>query len=192
MKQTLARTIGCVGSCLFYQRWNWPWLKFEWNDVLSSFWGICVSVCKMLSNPVGCVKHYSYSQGRSELRSCVKVEVAVLGSPSLIVLTVSEDLKQHWTWTGKVSWLYHVTQVVSLRLVFLVPKYFAMSALQVESLCNVCRFLLSVVWMVCVLMFTFVCCSVSGRIFFLTGKITQVSRSMACNTCYMVALYILS
>ena len=36
-----------------------------------------------------------------ELRSCVKVEVAVLGSPSLIVLTVSVDVIQHlkkcWT-----------------------------------------------------------------------------------------------
>ena len=32
-----------------------------------------------------------------ELRSCVKVEVAVLGSPSLTVLTVSVDVKQHWT-----------------------------------------------------------------------------------------------
>ena len=31
----------------------------------------------------------------SELRSCVKVEVAVLGSPSLIVLVVSVDVKQH-------------------------------------------------------------------------------------------------
>ena len=30
-----------------------------------------------------------------ELRSCVKVEVAVLGSPSLIVLMVSVDVKQH-------------------------------------------------------------------------------------------------
>ena len=34
--------------------------------------------------------------GHSELRRCVKVEVAVLGSsPSLIVLTVSVDVKQH-------------------------------------------------------------------------------------------------
>ena len=33
----------------------------------------------------------------SELRSCVKVEVAVLGSPSLIVLKVSVDVKQHRT-----------------------------------------------------------------------------------------------
>ena len=31
----------------------------------------------------------------AELSSCVKVEVAVLGSPSLIVLTVSMDVKQH-------------------------------------------------------------------------------------------------
>ena len=31
----------------------------------------------------------------SELRSCVKVEVDVLGSPSLIVRTVSVDVKQH-------------------------------------------------------------------------------------------------
>ena len=28
-------------------------------------------------------------------RSCVKVEVAVLSSPSLLVLTVSVDVKQH-------------------------------------------------------------------------------------------------
>ena len=32
---------------------------------------------------------------RSELRSCVKVQVAVLGSPSLIVLTVSVDVEEH-------------------------------------------------------------------------------------------------
>ena len=31
----------------------------------------------------------------TELRSCVKVEVAVLGSPSLIVFMVSVDVKQH-------------------------------------------------------------------------------------------------
>ena len=30
-----------------------------------------------------------------ELRSCVKVEVAVVGSPSVIVLMVSVDVKQH-------------------------------------------------------------------------------------------------
>ena len=32
--------------------------------------------------------------GGSELRSCVKVEVAVLGFPSLIVLMLSVDVKQ--------------------------------------------------------------------------------------------------
>ena len=32
----------------------------------------------------------------SELSSSVKVDVAVLGSPSLIVFTVSVDVKQHW------------------------------------------------------------------------------------------------
>ena len=31
----------------------------------------------------------------AELRSCVKVEVAVLGSPSLISMMVSVDAKQH-------------------------------------------------------------------------------------------------
>ena len=36
----------------------------------------------------------SYTES-SEFRSCVKVEVAVLGSPSLIVLVVSVDVKQH-------------------------------------------------------------------------------------------------
>ena len=32
-----------------------------------------------------------------EFRSRVKVEAGVLGSPTLIVLTVSVDVKQHWT-----------------------------------------------------------------------------------------------
>ena len=31
----------------------------------------------------------------AEFRSCVKVEVAVLGSPSLTVLMASVDVKQH-------------------------------------------------------------------------------------------------
>ena len=34
---------------------------------------------------------------RSEYRSCVKVEVAVLGLSVLLSLTVSVDVKQHWT-----------------------------------------------------------------------------------------------
>ena len=32
---------------------------------------------------------------QSDIRSCVKVEVAALGSPSLIVFMVSVDVKQH-------------------------------------------------------------------------------------------------
>ena len=39
----------------------------------------------------------------SDLRSCVKVKEAVLGSLSLtglIVCNVSVDVKQHWTWTA--------------------------------------------------------------------------------------------
>ena len=39
------------------------------------------------------VKHHVY-QSVSELRSCVKAEVAVLGSPSLTDRTVSVDVKQ--------------------------------------------------------------------------------------------------
>ena len=35
------------------------------------------------------------NRGVSEFRSCVKVEVAVLGSPSLKVFVVSVDVKQH-------------------------------------------------------------------------------------------------
>ena len=34
-------------------------------------------------------------EGTPELRSCVKVEVPTLGSPSLISLVVSVDVKQH-------------------------------------------------------------------------------------------------
>ena len=39
---------------------------------------------------------YTYkAYNHAELRSCVKVEVAVLGSASLIVLMVSVDVTQH-------------------------------------------------------------------------------------------------
>ena len=40
-------------------------------------------------------KSEALREGVPELRSCVKVEVAVLGFPSLIVLMVSVDVKQH-------------------------------------------------------------------------------------------------
>ena len=35
----------------------------------------------------------------AEHKSYVKVEVAVLGSPSLFVWMASAGVKQHWTWT---------------------------------------------------------------------------------------------
>ena len=38
---------------------------------------------------------YGYFKQRSELRSCVKVEVAGLGCPSLTVRAVSVDVKHH-------------------------------------------------------------------------------------------------
>ena len=41
------------------------------------------------------VKHHVYFYSWPEFRSDVKVDVAVLGSPSLIVHTVSVDVKQH-------------------------------------------------------------------------------------------------
>ena len=34
-------------------------------------------------------------KSKSQLRNCVKVEVDVLGFPSLIALTVSVDVKEH-------------------------------------------------------------------------------------------------
>ena len=38
---------------------------------------------------------FTYLHDLSELRSCVEVEMAILGSPSLIVLMVSVDVKYH-------------------------------------------------------------------------------------------------
>ena len=40
----------------------------------------------------------SFTPLLSVLRSCVKVEMAVLGSASLIRVMVFVDVKQHWTW----------------------------------------------------------------------------------------------
>ena len=41
------------------------------------------------------INHKFLKGSQSKLRSCVKVEEAVLGSLSLIVLMVSVDVKQH-------------------------------------------------------------------------------------------------
>ena len=43
------------------------------------------------------IKEGFTKRGPSEVWSCVKVKVAILGSPSLTVLMVSVDIKQHWT-----------------------------------------------------------------------------------------------
>ena len=41
------------------------------------------------------IKRIGLTEIKSELRSCVKFEVTVLGSPFLIVPTVSVDVKLH-------------------------------------------------------------------------------------------------
>ena len=51
--------------------WRWEWEMYQFLPIA------------VLSSP------------HSVFRSCVKVEVAVLGSKSLIVSTVSVDVKQH-------------------------------------------------------------------------------------------------
>ena len=48
------------------------------------------------NSPYGpCGHKTTLNEEFAEFRSCVKVEVAVLGSPFLIVLMVSVDVKQH-------------------------------------------------------------------------------------------------
>ena len=51
-----------------------------------------------LNSPYGlCGSKATLNYESSELRSCVKVKVSVLGSPSLIVRTISVDVKQQLT-----------------------------------------------------------------------------------------------
>ena len=47
------------------------------------------------------VKHHVHISEESEVRSCVKIEVAVLGSPSLTVLMVSVDVSEPVWPSGK-------------------------------------------------------------------------------------------
>ena len=49
----------------------------------------------MVSEPLLCFHGYQIQPG-SELKSCVKIEAAILGSMSLTVLVVFVDVKQHW------------------------------------------------------------------------------------------------
>ena len=62
--------------------------------VLNSPYGLCGREATLHLNTVPVERE---RQRETEFRSHVKVEVAVLGSPSLIVLTVSVDVKQHCT-----------------------------------------------------------------------------------------------
>ena len=48
---------------------------------------------------------------KTELRSCVKVEVAVLGSPSLIVHTVSVDTKSSIELESGICIIYFLTTI---------------------------------------------------------------------------------
>ena len=73
----------------------WEWNKSELRS--------CVTVKQVRAQEL-CDSETSRSWGavcewnKSELRSCVKVEVDVQGSSgSLVVRTVSVDVKQHWT-----------------------------------------------------------------------------------------------
>ena len=55
----------------------------------------CLCVFVFLGKGVGII-YYLYIRLRiSEFRNCVKVEMAILGFPSLIVRTVSIDVKPH-------------------------------------------------------------------------------------------------
>ena len=53
----------------------------------------------------------------TELRSCVEVEAAVLGSPSLIVLMAFVDIKQHWTRTEVMPKLHFTQQEASTLMI---------------------------------------------------------------------------
>ena len=57
-------------------------------------YGLCGPPVFMVYGLYGLCGRKATLHGRSELKSCVKVEVAVLGSPSLTVLMVSADVKR--------------------------------------------------------------------------------------------------
>ena len=58
----------------------------------------------------------------SEFMSCVKVEVDVLGSPSLIVLVVSVDVKHHLRKRMKPGALSEFRSCVKVKVAVLVPN----------------------------------------------------------------------
>ena len=65
----------------------------SWDNVPNSPYGLCG-------------RKATLNCSISELRSCVKVEVAVLGSPPLTVLMVSVDVKQHFKKTKQAVKVY--------------------------------------------------------------------------------------
>ena len=92
---------------IFYQvavlAWQW-WLKGDKRVHLSG-----TQITQLLPLPLKAIRRTRLpisitnsflSRVSPEFRSCVKVEVAVLGSPSLIVLMVSVDVEQQWTELG--------------------------------------------------------------------------------------------
>ena len=79
--------LSCLSALVLFDQRN---LQFVPNMSLMSL------ICQPDIRGHGAPHHHHHDQ-RTELRSCVKVEVAVKGSPSLITLIVSVDVKQHWT-----------------------------------------------------------------------------------------------
>ena len=84
--------------------WYWSWTKV-WLGVAARCPGkaLWVRRCTQFHATAPLVSLYPCAQlkrgNSTKVRSCVKVEVAVLGSLSLMVLRVSVDVKQLWTWT---------------------------------------------------------------------------------------------
>ena len=69
------------------------------TNLVSDYLNIVTYICLLFSLSLSLLFFFfsfflSFAIG-SALRSCLKVEVAVLGSPSLIVLVISVDVKQH-------------------------------------------------------------------------------------------------
>ena len=77
---------------------RWPWTRRQCIAGLSTGASGLQSagVVSVFIVSVDAMQHWTVAEvGQSQLRTCVKVEVDVLGSPSLIVRTVSVDEKQH-------------------------------------------------------------------------------------------------
>ena len=68
--------------------------------------------------------HIHTKESTSELRSCRKGKVAILGSPSLKVCSVSVDVKQHWTWTGIDLGLVCFSTAVGQQYCIFINKHF--------------------------------------------------------------------